>query len=93
MKIVADAQVPYVEAYFSAYGELLLKPGRSICHDDVKDADILLVRSITLVNEALLANTSVKFVGSMTAGADHLDTAWLDSEGIAWCVAAGFNAP
>lgn len=93
MKIVADAQIPHVQTYFGACGELVLKSGRTICHHDVKEAEILLVRSITHVNEALLANTQVKFVGSVTAGADHLDTKWLDSQGIVWKVATGFNAP
>ncbi len=93
MKIVADAHIPYVQAYFGAYGDLILKPGRQITSNDVQDADILLVRSITRVDETLLAGTPIKFVGSVTAGADHLDTKWLDEAGIAWSVASGFNAP
>jgi erythronate-4-phosphate dehydrogenase len=93
MKIVADSEIPYINDYFGAYGELVLKRGRTITSDDVKDADILLVRSITPVDENLLANTRVKFVGSVTAGADHLDTKWLDEAGIVWSVAHGFNAP
>jgi erythronate-4-phosphate dehydrogenase len=93
MKIVADSHIPFVKEYFSAYGELILKGGRTISHDDVKDADILLVRSVTHVDEKLLAKSRVKFVGSVTAGADHLDTKWLDEVGIAFSVAKGFNAP
>lgn len=93
MKIVADVHIPFAREYFGAYGELILKAGRTISRADVEDADILLVRSITHVDENLLANTSVKFVGSVTAGADHLDTKWLDEAGIAWSVAVGFNAP
>ena len=67
--------------------------GVAISAQDVKDADILIVRSITHVDEKLLADSNVKFVGSVTAGADHFDTQWLDEAGIAWSVAAGFNAP
>lgn len=93
MKIVADAHIPFVKDYFSAYGELVLTSGRAITHDLVKDADMLLVRSITAVNAELLKDTRVKFVGSVTAGADHLDTKWLDEHNIAWSVATGFNAP
>lgn len=93
MRIVADSHIPFIKEYFGAYGELILKPGRAIKAEDVKSADILLVRSITHVDEALLANSSVKFVGSVTAGADHLDTKYMDAANIAWCVAAGFNAP
>ncbi len=93
MKIVADAQIPYLQDYFSSHGDLVLIPGRQITRRDVLDADILLVRSITHVDENLLSGSRVKFVGSVTAGADHLDTQWLDGAGIAWSVAAAFNAP
>lgn len=93
MKIVADSHIPYVKNYFSQYGELVLKSGRHITHEDVKDADILLVRSITHVDATLLKNSTVKFVGSVTAGADHLDTHFLDEADIAWSRAHGFNAP
>jgi erythronate-4-phosphate dehydrogenase len=93
MKIVADSHLPFVQDYFGIYGELVLIPGRTITRSDVKDADMLLVRSITQVNQSLLYGTTVKFVGSVTAGADHLDTNWLNEAGIIWSVAEGFNAP
>lgn len=93
MKIVADAYIPHVKQYFEAYGDLILKHGRTISREDVMDADILLVRSVTHVDRNLLNNTRVRFVGSVTAGADHLDTKWLDEAGIIWSVAAGFNSP
>lgn len=92
-KIVADQQIPFLLDYFSGCGELVTRPGRAITADDVKDADVLLVRSITEVNAALLASSQVKFVGSITAGSDHLDKEWLASQGILWRVADGFNAP
>lgn len=93
MKIIADAQIPHIEDYLESYGELILLEGRHITPRDVQNADLLIVRSITPVNEALLANSKVRFVGSVTAGADHLDTKWLDQANIAWNCAAGFNAP
>lgn len=93
MKIIADAHIPFVKEYFADQGELILKPGREMTQKDTKDADILLVRSITPVNEKLLASSRVKFVGSLTAGADHLDLPWLTSAGIEVAIAAGFNAP
>jgi erythronate-4-phosphate dehydrogenase len=93
MKIVADQHIPFLQHYFSHHENLVLKPGRKITHADVQDTDVLLVRSVTPVNAILLADTSVKFVGSVTAGSDHLDIAWLEQAGIAWAVASGFNAP
>lgn len=93
MKIIADERIPFVKEYFNNCGELQLISGRNITAEHVKEADILLVRTVTHVDKKLLQHSNVKFVGSVTAGADHLDTAWLESAGIAWQVAAGFNAP
>lgn len=91
MKIVADENIPCLEHYFGAC-ELVLKPGRAITRDDLFDANMLIVRSITKVDALLLHDTPVKFVGSTTAGFDHLDTTWLDQAGIQWSVATGCNA-
>lgn len=93
MKIVADAHIPYVQEYFSSLGELVLKPGREITAQDLTDAQILLVRSITKVSEALLAKSNIQFVGSITAGTDHLALKWLEEHNIAYGIASGFNAP
>lgn len=93
MKIVADEHIPFIKNYFGSFGELVLKPGRQITAHDVHDADLLIVRSITQVNASLLADSKVKFVGSVTAGSDHLDKEWLNQAGIQWHVADGFNAP
>lgn len=92
MIIVADRNIPYVQEYFSPYGDLILKPGREITPQDVMHADLLLVRSTTRVDRALLGHSQVKFVGSITAGMDHLDVKWLDAQSIYWCAAKGFNA-
>lgn len=92
LKIVADVDLPFIKEYFGGEGELVLKPGRLIERADLIDADLLLVRSITLVNEKLLKGTAVKFVGTVTTGVDHLDTVWLDQAGITWRAAAGYNA-
>lgn len=92
IKIVADENIPLVDHYFGTLGEILLKPGRDITKNDLLDATILLVRSVTKVDQALLQGTAVKFVGSATTGADHIDTIWLNQAGILWSVAAGCNS-
>ncbi len=92
MKIVADDKIPLITDYFGTAGELILKPGRALQASDVADADLLIVRSVTHVNAALLQASKVSFVGSVAAGADHLDAAWLDSAGIRWASATGSNA-
>ncbi len=92
MLIVADEEIPCVKHYFGAYGNILLKKGRSLTRRDVVDADILLIRSVTKINEALLQDTKVKFVGSTVTGTDHFDKEWLDRAGIQWSAALGCNA-
>ena len=92
MRIVADENMPYVSEWFAALGDVQTLPGRSLDSAAVRNADILLVRSVTNVNRALLEGSSVQFVGSATIGTDHLDTAYLASQGIAYANAPGCNA-
>ena len=92
MKIVADQNMLMVEPLFAEYGSITYVPGRSICAADIVDADILLVRSVTQVNKALLENSSVSFVGSATIGTDHIDRDYLAERGIAFAYAPGCNA-
>lgn len=92
MKIIADQNIPFVTDAFSSMGEVFLYSGTDITKEVVKDADILLVRSVTEVNEALLKNSKVKFVASATIGKDHIDEAYLAENCIGFSTAPGSNA-
>ncbi len=92
MIIAADSNIPYLSDFFSQIGEVRLYPGREITPDKLKNADILIVRTLTKVNRDLLAGTGVRFVGSATIGYDHVDTAYLKDKGIWFAHAAGSNA-
>ncbi|MGR6874491.1 4-phosphoerythronate dehydrogenase [Pseudomonas sp. HK3] len=93
MKMVADENIPLLDAFFSDMcQELVTLPGREMTPDQVKDADVLLVRSITQVNQHLLEGSRVKFVGTCTIGTDHLDTRYLDQHNIQYANAPGCNA-
>jgi len=92
MKIAADQNIPFVKECFASLGEVWVYPGRQITSQTVRDADILLVRSITPVNEALLAGSRVKFAATATIGTDHVDTAYLERAGIGFASAPGSNA-
>jgi erythronate-4-phosphate dehydrogenase len=92
MKIVADENIPYVRDFFSPFGEVMTAPGRHLTPEQVGDADILLVRSVTRVGEPLLAGSKVRFVGTCTIGIDHLDTEYLQRNHIAYASAPGCNA-
>lgn len=92
LTIVADENMPALEALFGGLGRLVRRSGRELCRDDLATADILLVRSVTQVNEALLAGTPVRFVGTATIGTDHVDLPWLARQGIGFSSAPGCNA-
>ena len=92
MKIIADENMPNVEALFGGLGDITLVNGRSLSKEQLMDADVLLVRSVTKVNESLLEGTPVKYVGSATIGTDHVDTEYLLEKGIGFNSAPGCNA-
>ena len=92
MKIVVDENMPLAEALFAEFGEVVRVPGRTMTAEQLADADILLVRSVTKVNAALLSQaTNLKFVGTATIGTDHIDKAVLAEKGINFTSAPGCN--
>lgn len=92
LSILADENIPFLHEYFSQWGEITTKAGRSITSADLQKTDILLVRSVTQVNQQLLQNTSVKAVATATIGFDHIDRDWLERQNIFFCRAPGCNA-
>ena len=92
LNIVADENIPYVQDAFETVGRVKLVPGRTIRPSTLIDAHILLVRSVTKVNRQLLENASIQFVGTATAGLDHVDVEYLESKNIAFASAQGGNA-
>ena len=92
MRILADENIPLLDEFFAASASITRLPGRAICAADVHAADVLLVRSVTPVNRALLAGSAVRFVGTCTIGTDHLDLDYFAEAGIQWASAPGCNA-
>lgn len=92
MMIVADENIPLLDSFFGDMGEIRRVSGRDVGPDDVRDADILLVRSVTRVGSDLLEGSRVRFVGTATIGTDHIDRAWLEHKGIGFSAAPGCNA-
>ena len=84
--------MPYARELFSRTGNVVAVPGRPVPQAELEDADGLMVRSVTQVNAALLAGKPVRFVGTATAGTDHIDEAYLGEQGIAFSAAPGCNA-
>ena len=93
MKIVVDDKIPYIrETLAKLADEVVYLKGSEIGPEDVRDADALIVRTRTLCNEQLLKGSKVQFVATATIGYDHLDTTWLEQNGITWTNCPGCNS-
>lgn len=92
MKIIVDENIPFGREAFGRLGEVVTMHGRKMDAAAVRDADLLIIRSITKVNRELLDGSRVRFVGTCTIGTDHVDEAYLRERGIAFASAPGCNA-
>ena len=92
LHIVADENIADVEAAFGDLGATRLAPGDRITPAILARANVLLVRSVTRVDAALVRSSSLRFVGSATIGTDHVDLDALHKHGIAFAHAPGSNA-
>ena len=95
MRVVCDAHIPYiVEAIRKAWPQVDIFPmePEQIDAAAARDAEVLVVRTRTKVNEALLLGSSVRLVCTATIGFDHIDTAYCDAHHILWTACPGCNA-
>jgi len=92
VRIIADRNIPFVVECFSSIGDVAVVPGREITPGVVADADVLLVRSVTPVGAALIADSRVRFVATATIGIDHIDIEYLAKSDIGFASAPGSNA-
>ncbi len=92
MKIIADENIPFAREAFGTLGEVTLVAGRALSAEHVAGADVLFVRSVTPVNASLLDGSHVRFVGSATAGTDHVDAEYIERRGVGFAAAPGCNA-
>jgi erythronate-4-phosphate dehydrogenase len=92
MRIVIDRNIPFGEPVFSTLGDVTALRTGDIQAAAVRNADILIIRSETKVNAALLDGSPVRFVGTATIGTDHVDTEYLAAHGIGFTSAPGCNA-
>lgn len=102
MKIVLDDKIPYIDGALEQLRgaleergtklEIVRRRGSEIDRETVHDADILLVRTRTRCDATLLAGSHVSLVVTATIGYDHLDTDFLNAEGIEWTNCPGCNA-
>lgn len=92
MRLIIDDKIPYIRTQAERLGTCVYLPGTDITPDHVRHADVLIVRTRTVVNRALLEGSSVQLVVTATIGHDHIDTHYLAEVGIAWTNCPGCNA-
>ena len=95
MKIYADENMPFVEEFFAHLPNAQVSrfSGRDCQPSTIADADVLLVRSVTKVNESLLSEVNnLQFVGTATIGTDHVDQTYLAARKIPFASSPGCNA-
>ncbi|MFW5843201.1 MAG: hypothetical protein ACOCW6_04695 [Spirochaetota bacterium] len=69
MKIIVEANMPFGREAFETIGKVRVVNGRTLTNDDLKDVDVMAIRSTTKVTPELLEGTPVKYVGTATIGA------------------------
>ncbi len=91
-KVVIDSAIWVTPRLSGLPIELIPVRGTQIGASDLKDADVLLTRTVTRVDANLMEDCGVRFVGTASAGTDHIDTRFLSKRGITSASAAGCNA-
>tara|TARA_Y100000815_G_scaffold274793_1_gene310052 strand:- start:3920 stop:5122 length:1203 start_codon:yes stop_codon:yes gene_type:complete len=93
MKILLEDTIPFGCEYLAPLGEVTTYAWQTLSKDAIKQADIMAIRSTTQINQQSIAPCpQLNFVTTATAGTNHMDTDWLDSQGITWDSAGGCNA-
>ena len=92
MKIVADSKVPFLKGVFEPYAEVVYIDGKKISHEDILDADAMIIRTRTRCDKALLEGTKVRMIATATIGTDHIDLKYCADNGIEVHNAEGCNA-
>lgn len=93
MKIVIEANIPYIKGLLEPFGEVVYLPASDIVAEAVRDTDALFVRTRTKCDQALLEGSRVRFIATATIGTDHIDLEYCKKTGIAVYNAPGCNAP
>ena len=73
MKIVIDNAIPFIKGVFEPYAEVVYREGEAICHDDLADADALIIRTRTRCDEDMLSGSAVKMIATTSIGVNNID--------------------
>ncbi len=92
MKILADASLPNLQAWFQEPFILTTYSNTKELKGVIHSQDILLCRSTLKVTKEILADTAIRYVATASSGTDHIDSNFLQQHGISLVDAKGCNA-
>src|SRR4030043_2483503 len=92
MRIIADDKIPFLKGILDNYCRVDYLPGHRISRKDLKDAEVLIIRTRTRCDRKLLHGTPVRFIATATIGFDHIDDGYCRLAGIKWTSAPGCNS-
>ncbi len=94
--ILIDENIPLLaealEPALNGASQIIHYPGRMLPMEKLGKCEALFVRSVTRVDEGILADTNIVFVGTATSGLEHVDTEYLRRQNIRFVDAQGCNA-
>ena len=91
-RVVIDSAIRVTPRLRSLPIELVPLVSTDLSSDALVDAQALLTRTVTRVDGHLLDGSDIRFVGTASAGTDHIDLNYLGARGIPFSSAAGCNA-
>ena len=91
-RVVIDSAIRVTDTLRALPIDLIPTAGNEISNKSLVGAQGLLARTVTRVDDSLLANTGIQFVGTASAGTDHIDLEYLSANHISFDSAAGCNA-
>ncbi len=92
MKIIADKNIPFLKGVAEQFGDVTYLSGADFTKENIKDADTLIVRTVTRFDENNLKDSQIRLICTATIGYDHIDTDYCNRHGIAWRNAPGCNS-
>lgn len=92
MLIIADKNIPYLKGIAEQFGDVKYLAANEFTKQSIKDADTLIVRTVTNFGKEILEGSKVKLICSATIGYDHIDTKYCEENGIVWKNAPGCNS-
>jgi erythronate-4-phosphate dehydrogenase len=92
MKILADKNIPFLKGIAEHYGDVTYLAGADFTRENIREADTLIVRTVSRFDSSNLDGSNVKLICTATIGYDHIDTDYCARNGIAWRNAPGCNS-